>query len=303
MILKIDDNNIYDEKKTSDYYNEVWSEKKNSDIKKDEIEIPGGFHWGLFEKGIKTMHEAMVNMNDYVGKMLDLDQDGQKKILDAGCGMGTTSLHLARKYPNVTFTGMSLGQNEVLLAKKYSKKLGLKNVNFLKGNYLETGFPDNYFDSVFALESLSYANNKKEFVDEMYRILKPGGKLLVIDGFRKYIPTNVFLYRLYSFHGKKRGGSDLFIKKDFESQLKLKGFQNIFSKDLSKNISMSFIVCFFDSAPMILKSIIKLRKKDKFGEKQGESYDPGWVFMDFFFGLLKISTYNSIIAEKQGEIK
>ena len=292
------DNINQGKKTTTEYYDALWSPKKNRDFEREKIVMPAGFHWGLFEKGIKTMREAMTNMNEYVGKLLEINQYEPKQILDAGCGMGTTSLQLARKYPKVTFTGVTLAQNEVLLAKKYSKRLDIKNVNFLKRSFLKTGFSDNCFDGVFALESFSYTNNKKEFVNEMYRILKPGGKLVIIDGFRKPMRPDSSFYKLYNFHCKKRGGGNLSIKKNFMSQLKSKGFQNFYSKDLSKNITKNFLVRFFDSAPVILKSIIRLNKTKKYGKKQGNTYNHNLVFLDCFFGLLKISTYDVIIAEK-----
>ena len=191
---------------TIEYYDSAWSQEQIKTSENGEIIIPAGFHWGLFEKGTKTWREASVNMNNYVGKHLKLNHDDEKEILDAGCGMGVVSLYLADIFPNVSFTGLTLAQNELELARDLSKRLKLNNVEFFKKNYLNTEFSDSHFDGVFALESLSYAKRKDLFLDEMYRILKPGGKLIIIDGFRKDMNPKSFMYKIYKHHFKKNRG-------------------------------------------------------------------------------------------------
>ena len=50
-------------------------------------------HYGLYEKGIRTRKEAMYNMNDYIARLLGLQIGKPLKILDAGCGVGGTSIY------------------------------------------------------------------------------------------------------------------------------------------------------------------------------------------------------------------
>jgi len=52
---------------------------------------------------------------------------------------------------------------------------------------MNTGFSSNKFDAVFSIESFSYAPQKHVFIQEMFRILKPGGLIVIIDGFRTYV--------------------------------------------------------------------------------------------------------------------
>ncbi|KKW20716.1 MAG: Methyltransferase, UbiE/COQ5 family, partial [Candidatus Adlerbacteria bacterium GW2011_GWC1_50_9] len=48
---------------------------------------------------------------------------------------------------------------------------------------MNTGFPDEVFDVVWAIESFCYAPDRKYFLTEAYRILKRGGRIIIADGF------------------------------------------------------------------------------------------------------------------------
>ena len=81
-----------------------------------------------------------------------------------------------------------------IFSKKQSetaKALAQKNkldhlLKFSQTNYLKTGFDDNTFDIVWALESFSSCPDDNLFFKEMSRILKPGGKVLISDIFKTH---------------------------------------------------------------------------------------------------------------------
>jgi len=136
-------------------------------------------HYALYDRGARTFEKALLNMNDYVGKLLGLTQTQKMHVLDAGCGVGGTSIYLAKRYANVTFTGITIAPSQLNLAKKFARERNTGNTDFLLQSYMETDFPNHCFDSIFALESTVYARNKRAFVKEMSRILKPGGRFIV----------------------------------------------------------------------------------------------------------------------------
>ena len=284
--------------KTKNYYDEVWINPERLNATDDELLT--GFHYGYYEQGIKDLFQAMYNMNDFVGRLLNLDKEKLGEILDVGCGVGSTSIYLAKKFPDNKFTGITLSPNEIKFAKKFIKFKNIDNFTVIEGDYLDTGFPDNYFDGVFALESVSYAQNKREFINEMHRILKPGGRLVVIDGFRKAIPSNSFMKQLYDFHYIARGGADLPELDSFKLILNEKDFKEIHIRDISKNIRGHFINLILDRLPnflpILLKKYFKHRKQ---GSKELDHYDRNWLILDFFFGMTRICSYNSIVAVKK----
>lgn len=102
------------------------------------------------------------------------------KILDVGCGLGGSSLYLA-KYCNAIVTGITLSSKQVSIAKTQANLQNLKNLDFKIEDALSLqSFADNSFDIVWSLESCEQFFNKELFIQQAYRVLKPGGKLLLV---------------------------------------------------------------------------------------------------------------------------
>jgi MPBQ/MSBQ methyltransferase len=102
------------------------------------------------------------------------------KVLDVGCGVGGTSRYLAKNLgPNAEVTGITLSPNQVKRATELAAEQGVPNANFRVMNALQMEFPDNSFDVVWACESGEHMPDKKAYIDEMMRVLKPGGKFVM----------------------------------------------------------------------------------------------------------------------------
>ncbi|NJL88430.1 MAG: methyltransferase domain-containing protein [Coleofasciculaceae cyanobacterium SM2_1_6] len=102
-----------------------------------------------------------------------------EKILDVGCGIGGSSLYLAEKY-HAQVTGITLSPVQANRAKVRAASQGLVDrTNFLVADALAMPFADQSFDLVWSLESAEHFPDKKQFLQEAYRVLKPGGLLLL----------------------------------------------------------------------------------------------------------------------------
>jgi MPBQ/MSBQ methyltransferase len=100
--------------------------------------------------------------------------------LDVGCGVGGTSRYLAKNLgPKAEVTGITLSPNQVARAQELAVEQDVPNAKFTVMNALEMDFPDNSFDIVWACESGEHMPDKKKYIEEMMRVLKPGGKFVM----------------------------------------------------------------------------------------------------------------------------
>ncbi len=104
-------------------------------------------------------------------------------VLDAGCGVGGSSIFLARNY-GCHVTGITLSQRQAAMASWNAKRHGVQHlVRFRKENFTRTAFQDESFDVVWSIESVCHARKKIDFIRESYRILRKGGRIAIADGF------------------------------------------------------------------------------------------------------------------------
>ena len=134
-------------------------------------------HHGYFEHHRETPVEAQEKLIEKLLALLEISP--QDQILDVGCGMGGTSLYLAKKY-RATVTGITLSQNQVDMATQLARKDRVENVSFKVEDALSlASFPDSSFDIVWSLESCEQFYDKQMFIQQAFRVLKPGGRLML----------------------------------------------------------------------------------------------------------------------------
>jgi MPBQ/MSBQ methyltransferase len=140
---------------------------------------------------------------DFVDEMLKFGDIGEIvksgrpiRVLDCGCGIGGTSRHLARLLgPNAVVHGITLSTQQAVRARQLAVEQNTNNVQFEVMDALNMSFPENTFDIVWACESGEHMPDKKRYIvslvnlvcvisspryiEEMVRVLKPGGKLIM----------------------------------------------------------------------------------------------------------------------------
>ncbi|HSX33035.1 MAG TPA: methyltransferase domain-containing protein [Candidatus Saccharimonadales bacterium] len=145
-------------------------------------------HYGFSQRRGESFTDTLINTNRFLAKKAGIKPTD--RVLDAGCGLGGSSLWLASEI-GCQVTGITLSRAQVERATKRAAQQGLAaKAQFLVMDYTHTNFPDASFDVVWALESLCYAADKLAFLREAYRLLKPGGTLVMGDGFLLRVPRN-----------------------------------------------------------------------------------------------------------------
>lgn len=130
----------------------------------------------------KDFIQAKYDFVDEMMKLGGIDKDVGKDVtvLDVGCGVGGTSRYLAKNLgPKAQVTGITLSPNQVARAQELAVEQDVPNAKFTVMNALEMDFPDNSFDVVWACESGEHMPDKKKYIEEMMRVLKPGGKFVM----------------------------------------------------------------------------------------------------------------------------
>ncbi len=105
------------------------------------------------------------------------------KVLELGSGMGFNSLALAPDHPQVEFTGLDLMPHHVASARRDAGDL--KNVTFRQGSYEDIPADLIDMDVVFGIETLCYAGDLDKVAQGVAKALRPGGRFLMYDGFRR----------------------------------------------------------------------------------------------------------------------
>jgi ubiquinone/menaquinone biosynthesis C-methylase UbiE len=118
--------------------------------------------------------------------LIDTIKGTPRRILDLGCGTGSTTLMLKQAFPQAQVIGLDLSPYMLVMAEHKAKTAGL-NIQWGHANAEETGFPEASFDLVTA--SLLFHETPptaaKSILRECFRILTAGGEVLILDGNQK----------------------------------------------------------------------------------------------------------------------
>jgi ubiquinone/menaquinone biosynthesis C-methylase UbiE len=143
-------------------------------------------HFGFFRWGMNPFRrEAMLEqMNQEILHRLRLT--GESRILDMGCGLGAALRSFARSLPKADLNGITLVPWQLEQGHQLNNACAEgQQITLTLGDYEHTTYPSATFDAVFAMESSCYSQgeNKSAFLQEAHRLLRPGGRIAVADGF------------------------------------------------------------------------------------------------------------------------
>jgi len=135
-----------------------------------------GTHWhtGFYlEENDGISPQDQIRMIDHIAYSIDLREND--RVLDVGCGIGATLTHL-----NQHWGCEAVGLTPVLEQKKMAERLAESQKASIQvdlGHAESLPYPDNSFDAVTFFESACHFEDRQAFFDEVFRVLKPGGRL------------------------------------------------------------------------------------------------------------------------------
>jgi cyclopropane fatty-acyl-phospholipid synthase-like methyltransferase len=171
--LSVDELKADAEKHYDDCYQDylfAWCNKENLAL-----------HYGYWDEQTTSHHQALLNKNQVLYDLCGIKSTDH--VLDAGCGIGGSSIWMAKQHNNQV-TAITISKQQTKYAQQHAKRQGVsEKTNFEVSDFCATPFAEASFDVVWGLESVCHALNKGDFLKEAFRLLKPGGRLVVCDGF------------------------------------------------------------------------------------------------------------------------
>jgi SAM-dependent methyltransferase len=159
----------------SDYYNDTvldynaWSRE-------------GYLHFGYWRPWLNPFNRKpmLEEMNRFIFRNLGLDQWQTGAVADLGCGVGAVSRFGSKLFPQLEFHALSISPGQIAEARRRHQD---ERVVYYCGDYHSLPLGNNTIDGVFYLESLCHSTHPEQALSEAARVLKPGGRIVMTDGF------------------------------------------------------------------------------------------------------------------------
>ncbi len=160
------------------HYDECYRDYLTAWCNRDNLAL----HYGYWDRSEPYRHHrALLDKNRLLYEKAEIVPGD--RVLDAGCGIGGSAIWMGKHHDN-RVTGISISARQVHWAGHHAKRHGVADkVRFEVADFCRMPFPDESFDVVWALESACHALHKGDFIQEAWRVLRPGGRLVVCDGF------------------------------------------------------------------------------------------------------------------------
>jgi cyclopropane-fatty-acyl-phospholipid synthase len=160
----------------------------------------------FYPRGTESLAEAEEAMFELYAERAQL-YNGQR-VLDLGCGWGSLSLWLARRFPASTIVGLSNSSSQREFILDRARMLGLTNLRIVTGNVADFEF-DERFDRVLSIEMFEHMRNYRLLLQRIGRWLAPRGLLFV----------HVFAHQTLSYPFEEQDESDWMTKYFFRGGL------------------------------------------------------------------------------------
>ena len=215
-------------------------------------------HFGYWAFGRTNLfrRDTMLNeMNAQVLQRLALSSSKQF-VADLGCGMGGSMRYLLNHHSQLSMIGVTLSDFQVT---EGNKLLEDYPAVILKEDFRNTSIPSNSVDGAIAMESFCHAGHNFPTLNEAYRLLKSGKRLVIADAFLKKEPSKLCIGSSYSYKKlcEKWSLEGLGVIDTVKKDLEKVGFSKVTIEDISPRVAPSVFHVPFAIPLFLLKKLFK----------------------------------------------
>ena len=187
--------------------------EKTYDANEQHYEVPPEFFNQVLGTNLKyscSLFDNVNSLDEAEKSMLELYteraeiKDGQE-VLDLGCGWGSFSLYVAKKYPNTNITSISNSSDQINYIKNEAQKRGLLNINAIKMDVNNLDL-DKQFDRIVSIEMFEHLRNYKLILNSLNSFLKTDGRLFI----------HIFCHKKFTYFYEVKNNLDWMTKYFFQ---------------------------------------------------------------------------------------
>lgn len=131
------------------------------------------YNVGYWQPDTLTQHEACENLME---KLLEFIPENRGNILEVACGLGETTKYLQKHYEPANIVAINISPKQL-----EKSKVNAPGSKFIVMDAAKLDFEDDSFDHIICVEAAFHFNTREKFLREAWRILKPGGSLVLSD--------------------------------------------------------------------------------------------------------------------------
>jgi cyclopropane fatty-acyl-phospholipid synthase-like methyltransferase len=143
-------------------------------------------HRSLWTEGTSTLEEALNVINEYILREIVSVAPTGVRLADLGCGVGASLIYIRPRLKEpAAALGLTISPTQARRARQFAKSAGLeKQVHFLEGDFISVPFDSESLDAIYSVEAIVHAQEPEKYFQEASRLLKPGGKLILVDDYQ-----------------------------------------------------------------------------------------------------------------------
>jgi len=177
---------------------------------------------GYWDRTTLSQDQASERLQD---TLLDFIPEKSGRILDVACGMGASTRRLLNHYPAENIWAINISEKQI-----ESTRNNAPGCNAQVMNAVDMEFDNDFFDSILCIEAAMHFETRQKFLEESFRVLKTGGRLVLSD---ILVTSRKRLAQLPMYHSPDNHIETI---EHYYELLSAAGFSSIVINDESKNV-------------------------------------------------------------------